>query len=335
MRGKLVIFGLIVALLVVPLGAGCAKKAPAGPITLNLVGSFAREFVSMRAPSYFVDALNERAKGELTINWKGGPEVIPTFDQPDALIKGIIDVNAGVTNYYAGVLPAAYVLTLSPFMPDKQGSGTKVYDFMVKMFEAQGIRYIGEYTRDAATTGFYLFLNKEIKKPEELAGMKIRVSPLTRHWAEALGTVPITMPAGDIYLAMERKTVDGFIWPLFDSFSDFGWAEVTKYAIDYPAFQGQAGIFFNLNVWNNLPGNLQELVMDVHAEATEWNVEFYRQQYASQRQQAIAGGVKFIKFSEADGARYVKAAEDALWAHFKKNMSPEDYQKIRKLLQYE
>lgn len=335
MKQKLVIIGLMVALLATAFSLACAKKVATGPITLNLVASFAKDAVSMRAPSYFVDEVNKRAQGELTINWKGGPEIIPTFDQPDAVIKGTFDLNGAVTNYYAGVLPASYVLALSRLKPDEQGPGTKVHDFLVKMFAAKGIRYVGEYGAESPSAGFYIYLNKEIRKPEELAGMKIRVSPLTRQFAEALGTAPITMPAGDIYLAMERKTVDGFIWPLYDTFNEMGWPEVTKYAIDYPLYQGIAGIFANLNVWNKLSGSQQKLITDAHIAAANWNVEFFKQQHASQRERAIKAGMKFIKFSEADGARYVKTAEDALWPYFQKNLSAEDYQTIRKLLKYE
>lgn len=336
MKRKLVILSLIVALLTLPLALACARPAaPAGPVTLNLVASFARDRVTMRPPSYLVDEVNKRAKGELVINWKGGEEIIPTFDQPDALIKGTIDMNAAVTNYYAGLIPAAYVLDLSRFNPSEQGPGTKVYDFLVKMFETKGARYIGEYTGVPGTMGFYVLTNKEIKKPEELAGMKVRVSPLTRHFAEALGMMPITMPPGDIYLAMERKTVDGFIWPIYDSFNEMGFPEVTKYAIDHPVYHGISGLFANLNVWNKLPSKLQKLILDVQVESQNWVIEFYKQQSTSQRDRAIARGMKYIKFSEADGTRYVKMATDALWAHFKKNMSPEDYQKIRQLLKYE
>lgn len=336
MKRKLVIFSLFVVLLALPVAAACARPAaPGKPATLNLVSGLAKNMVTMQAPLYFIDEVNRRAKGELTINYKGGPETIPTFDQPDALIKGVMDLNATVTNYYAGVLPTAYVTDLSRFRPSEQTQGTELYDYLVKMFEEKGVRYIGEYYGTPGTMGFFIFLNKEVKKPEELSGLKVRVSPLTRQWAEALGLQPITMPAGDIYLAMERGTVDGFIWPLYDSFNELAFGKIAKYAIDHRAYHGIMGMYANLNAWNALPRHLQKLLLEVQLEAEKWNIGFIAAQYTSQRDRATAAGVKFIKFSEADAARYVKTAEDALWAHFKKGVSPERYTKLRQLLKYE
>ena len=48
----------------------------------------------------------------------------------------------------------------------------------------------------------------------------------------------------------------------------------------------------------------------------------------------LKAGMKVIKFSKAEAARWAKTSNDALWANFKKAMSAADYAEVRKLMDY-
>ncbi len=309
--------------------------ATAKPITLNLVSSFPQNHLVSQFGNYFVQALNKQAKGELYINWKGGGEIIPTFDQPEALIKGVIDVGNIVPNYMAGVVPGAYVLEMSRLLPLEQGPGTAIYEYLVKMYAEKGIRYIGEYAGSHGTGSFYLFTRFKPQKLSDLAGKKIRVSPLSRQFAQALGAEPITMPPPDIYLAMERGVVDGFIWPFVAAFNEMGFPKVVKCAIDLPIYRGSMGMFMNLKVWNKLPKDLQKMILDVQRMAAVWGEGYYASAGPNQMKRAKAAGVEFIKFSKAENEKFVRLSQDMLWTYFKKILSADRYKKLRQLLEYE
>ena len=49
----------------------------------------------------------------------------------------------------------------------------------------------------------------------------------------------------------------------------------------------------------------------------------------------IKGGMKVIQFSEADAKQWDEVSTTALWAHFKKAMSADDYSRARKLMGYD
>ena len=68
---------------------------------------------------------------------------------------------------------------------------------------------------------FQLFLNKPIKTVADLKGMKIRVSPTNVPFMKAVGANPVQMPPSDVYTAMERGVVDGYILPAH-TIRDFG-----------------------------------------------------------------------------------------------------------------
>ncbi len=336
MKRKLVVLSLALALIALPLMAACAKApTQAGPITLEMVTAFPKGTVMVASAEYFVNEVNRRAQGKVVFDWKGGPEVIPTFDQPEALIRGVFDFNHGVGNYYAGVVPGAYILELSPYYPADTGPGTEAYDYRVKMWEEKGLRYIGEYPGAPDSGNFYLYTGFRPNSISDLAGKKYRVSPLTRHFIEALGGEPITMPGGDIYLALERGVVDGFIWPFFTAFTEMGWHEVIKYVIDIPVYRGIYGAFMNLDSWNRLPDDMQDLLLDVHKDTQSYWIGFIAAEEAKQERITKKAGVEFITFSAAENQQFQQLSKDALWAHFKGELSPDRYTKLRQLLGYE
>jgi len=310
-------------------------SAEAETQNLNLVSSFPQNHLVSQFGNYFVQTLNKLEKDKLYINWKGAGEVIPTFDQPEALAKGVIDIGNIVPNYMAGVVPGAYVLEMSRLLPIEQGPGTPIYEALVDMYAEKNIRYIGEYAGSNGTGSFYLFTRFKPEKLSDISGKKIRVSPLTRQFIESLGAEPITMPPGDIYLAMERGVVDGFIWPFVAAFNEMGFPKVTKCVIDLPVYRGSMGMFMNMKSWNGISGEIQKKILDIQLLTAEWGEGFYASAGPNQMKQAKAAGLEFVKFSGAENEKYVKLSQDALWSYFKEILKPDRYTKLRQLLEYE
>ena len=335
MRRKLVVLTLMALLITVPLIAGCGPSAPAGPITLEMITAFPKGTLMVGSADYFVNEVNRRAAGKVVFDWKGGPEVIPTFDQPEALIRGVFDLHHGVANYYAGVVPACYVMDLSPYYPSETGPGTETYEYLVKLWEEKGIRYIGEYIGKPDSGNFYLYTTFRPKSLADLAGKKYRVSPATRHFCEAIGGEPITMPGGDVYLALERGVVDGFIWPFYTGFTEMGWHEVIDYVIDIPIYRDGYIAVMNLDSWNQLPNDVQDLLLEVNIDTQNYWLGFTEAEEAKQERVSKKAGVEFIKFSEAENKEFQKISQDVLWAHFKTELTSEQYTKLRQLLGYE
>lgn len=57
----------------------------------------------------------------------------------------------------------------------------------------------------------FTFTNKEVRKPEDMANLKIRVpeSPIWVEMVKAFGAAPTPIPFGEVYTALQQKTVDG------------------------------------------------------------------------------------------------------------------------------
>ncbi|NKE66387.1 TRAP transporter substrate-binding protein [Ramlibacter sp. RBP-2] len=57
----------------------------------------------------------------------------------------------------------------------------------------------------------FTFTNKEVRKPEDMANLKVRVpeSPIWVEMVKAFGAAPTPIPFGEVYTALQQKTVDG------------------------------------------------------------------------------------------------------------------------------
>ena len=304
-------------------------------VKLNMVGSWPPGVSSAADVGIrYMEEVNRRANGKAVINFKGAREVVPTFDQPEALVRGVFDVWYGALNYWAGVVKPGYVTELSPMEPPDGGPGNALHDFMVKMYEKQGVRYLGAFSGDRNTGNHFMSTQKEVSSPADLKGMKIRVPPLTRFFVKAVGAEPVTLPPSEVYLALERGTVEGFTWPYYDGFTNFGWHKVTKYLIGHPLYRDGIGIAVNLKKWNSLSKDVQQAMLDAVAPVQRWSAGWMSAHQAYQLAAMKKAGMKVIKFSDAEARNWAKTSNEALWAHFKTVMSADDYATARKLMGY-
>lgn len=305
----------------------------ADPIKLVMVGAW-KPGVSPAADIgiKFMETVNEMSGGKLVIEFKGASDVIPTFDQPEALVRGVFDVWYGAPNYWAGVVPGGYFSELSSYEIPDNGPGSDLFAFIVKMYEKHGVRYLGHYSGALGTGNHFMYTQKEITGIADLKGMKVRVPPLTRFFVDAIGAEPVTLPPGEIYLALERGTVEGFTWPYYDGFTNFGWQEVSKYLVDHPLYRDGISINVNLEKWNSLPEDMQQIMLKAAAQTQAWSVGWVTDAQTKQLDGMRAGGMKSIKLSPAEAKRWNETANEALWGHFKTVMTPEDYVEARRLL---
>lgn len=319
--------------LAVSMTFGWAVPAGAQATKLVMVGSWPPK-VSAAADMgiQFLKEVNKRGKGKIEIEFRGSREVVPTFDQPEALVKGIFDIWYGAQNYWAGVVPAGYLTELSPYEIGDNGPGSELWNFMVKLYEKKGIRYLGHLSGDPQTGSHFMYTQKPVKSINDLKGRKIRVPPLTRFLVKAIGAEPVTLPPPEIYVALERGTVEGFTWPYYDGFTNFGWQEVTKYIINHPLYRDGIGLAMNLKKWNSLTKEQQDILHAAVRRTQIWSLGWVAAHQQKQLEAMTKAGMKVITFSKAEAALWQKTARDALWANFKTVMSPDEFATAQRLM---
>jgi TRAP-type transport system periplasmic protein len=298
--------------------------AAAEEVTLRAVSSFAEGTQFSKNFERFVEKVNTDGKGLVKINYIGGPRAMPPFEVGNAVRSHVVDI-ANVTGaFFTNLMPEADAEKLfSKPMQEQRKDGTWEY---INQLHNQKLNawYLA---RQFHNVPFHIYLNKKIDKLD-LAGLKIRVTPVYKDVVEALGGTAVTTAPGEVYTALERGVVDGYGWPVLGIF-DLGWDKVTKYRLQPAFYSVEVGVLVNLDVWKGLSDAQRKVLNDAAAwlEALDdENVAVIKAEVDRQTQ----AGIQPLDFGPAESKRFLSVANESAWAAVIKR-SPETGAKLRQL----
>jgi len=109
-----------------------------------------------------------------------------------------------------------------------------------------------------------------LKTLEDFKGKRVRgVGEIVLEGIKALGAAPTFMGGGEVYMALQRGTIDGANAGV-SSFVERKYYEVTKY-VSCPDFtNGMAVTLINKKKWDSLPGDVQKAMLEAATEAQVW-----------------------------------------------------------------
>ena len=275
--------------------------------------------------------VNEKIKtqypGQIELKWIGGSEAIAQMDQAAALKNGVVDVVMQAPSYCESIVPEAGAIKYSELTP-WEDRATGAYVFWNKLFKAKmNCIYLGRHGRDIK---FYYFLNKKVTKPD-FTGLSLRTPPgVFSDLTKALGGSPIIMPTPDVYTALQRGVIDGYLTVTLAPV-DLGWHEVTKYIIGPGFFTDPLIVLINLDTWNKLPNHLQTLLMDASKESELHAWDMTQVQKEQARQKYKKAGVQTIEFSGANARQYLDTVHRIAWGYAETKF-PEVVPELKKLL---
>jgi len=120
----------------------------------------------------------------------------------------------------------------------------------------------------------FTFGTKEVRKPEDMAGLKVRVpeSPIWVEMVRGFGAAPTPIPFGEVYTALQQKTVDGQENPIPTIFSRKFYEVQGVLSMSRHMLQNNT-ILINKSSMEKLKPELQKLLIDEAAAASAKNSE--------------------------------------------------------------
>ena len=312
-------------------GALPSKGMCAERITLNWASMLPKTSTETIAiQKMFFDKVNEKAKGQLVINYRGGPEVIGQFDLGAAVQKGIVDVVTVSVGFYEALVPGNGAAMLSELTPQDERKTGGAYYYLDEMHQKAGIKYLGR-AAPSKDPFFFTYLNKKVTTQKDFSGLRIGCSTGSRSAAEGWGASVTNVKITDYYNAMERSLTDAISGCPLDVWASLGAHEVTKYVIDHPYYVSTALAIMNLNAWKKLPKNLQDLLMETMVEYEKEKVGVEQRNREEARQKMVNAKIEFYKLSPPVAEWYVSTAYKAAWDYQQKRF-PEVTGKLKELL---
>lgn len=261
---------------------------------------------------YFINEVNARGKGKVHINFKGGPEVMPPGKQAQACGRGVLDITHSPGAYYAGQVPEANLLQVSNMTPDefRKSGGFAMLD---KIHQKKlNVKILG-WGDSSGTFNTYL-TRKPIYKADgtiSLKGYKMRSTATYRPLFLALGAIPVAMPAGDIYTALQRGVIDGF-GQTSSGLVALGVKGVVKYRIDPSYYRINNFILINLDKWKSLPKADKDLLHSAALNYEKGSARFYLEAAKVDEKALVGAGMQIIHLKGKAAKVYLKAADDGV-----------------------
>lgn len=161
---------------------------------------------------------------------------------------------------------------------------------------------------------------KPVVKPEDLKGLKLRVTPdkMRLDTFKLLGAAPMAINFGELYSALQQGVVDGQENPYAIIYSN-AFNEVQKYLSKSGHIWGSAVLCVNSDVWNKLSAKDKETVRKL---AQKW--------CAAQRKETIKEENEFLdklkakgmKVNDVDKAAFQKAVQP-VWKSYESTFGKE------------
>ena len=198
----------------------------------------------------FAKTVKALSGGKFEVSVHAGGELMPPFGVVDAIQNGTVEMAQTAPYYFSGKDPIFTFGCAVPFgLTARQmdawmehGNGRKLMDAFYAKYNIK--------SRSAGNTGTQMggWYRKEIKSVADLKGLKMRMGGgLFGEAMQKLGVVPQNMPAGDVYQALEKGTLDAveFVGPYDDE--KLGFNKVAPYYY-YPGWwEGGAELEFFIN----------------------------------------------------------------------------------------
>ncbi|MEO0972534.1 MAG: TRAP transporter substrate-binding protein DctP [Pseudomonadota bacterium] len=214
--------------------------------------------------NFVAKALEQMSGGRIEVSVYGGGELVPPFEVFDAVSSGTAELGHGAAYYWKDKSEAAQLFTCVPFGMNPQemnawlyfGEGLDLWRELYAPFDV--------IPHPAGNTGVQAggWFNREINSVDDLKGLKMRIPGLGGEVLRRAGGVPVSLPGGEIFTALQTGSIDATEWVSPYNDLAFGLHNAAKYYY-YPGWHEPGPTLeciVNRRAWESLPSDLQHIV---------------------------------------------------------------------------
>lgn len=305
-----------------------AAPAAAQQTTLKAVTAWPKNMNFVDKYMDWIKRVNEAGAGKVKIDYVGGPEVYPSFEQLEPLKRGVFASVITSTAYVAGALPELnatwFGFGASPTKLRESGL-IALLDKIVR--EKAGVTLLG--------MPLQMRFNVYLKKPMQginLAGFKLRGTPVYDPVLKGLGAATVSVPPSDLLTALDTGIVDGFAWPSV-SVTGPGFARAIKYKVTPPWWVGTDVALMNAKVFDSLAPDARKVIVDTMAQIEKEVPDYFMGKEKEEDAAMAKMGIENIAVSEADMKKVHALHWQAGLEAFVMKPSPKYGAEIKKILE--
>ena len=252
------------------------------------------------AADVFTTAVTEASDGKFQIQRLPPADAAEQLQAADAVTNGSVEMCQTASYYYVAKDPTFALATGVPFGPNSRMQNAWMYfgggiELMNEFYSKYNI-----YALPAGNTGCQMggWFRKELKFPNELNGLKMRVGGFAGCGMQKLGVVPCQFSGSEIYAALEKGALDAAAWVSPYDDEKLGLGTVAPYYF-YPAWWNGGAMlhnFINLEKWRSLTPAYQALLQSASDRTNVWMQARYDAENPAALKRLVGGNVRLKPF---------------------------------------
>tara|TARA_Y100001968_G_scaffold277389_1_gene272209 strand:- start:209 stop:1327 length:1119 start_codon:yes stop_codon:yes gene_type:complete len=252
------------------------------------------------------EIISERVKelsgGNFQIKPYAGGELVPGLEVLDAVQRGSVECGHTASYYYKGKNACFAFGTSVPFGLTAQQQNAWLYEgggnqALNKIFSDFGVISFPAGNTGAQMGGWF---KTKIDSLKALKGLKMRIPGLGGEVMSQLGVNVQVLPAGEVYLALDRGAIDAAEWTGPYDDEKLGFAKAARFYY-YPGWWEPGptlNALVNQKAWIKLPSEYKSIFKTACYEANLTMLSRYESLNGAALQRLIKGGTELIEYEK-------------------------------------
>lgn len=290
--------------------------------TFKMANVLAEEDVTSYGLDKFAELVEEKSDGEVKIDVLHGGQLGSGVETFEAVKNGNLDMAADSFANLASITPAFEIFHL-PFLFESRDQmlnatqSDEVRDLINDEISDLNLMWFSTYEiggpREVGTS------EKKIESLEDFKGLKFRASrsPLEIASQEAWGAKGVTVDWPETPESVRLGMVDGLTVPYASFYSGkFHEGSLIKYMLDLN-FQNYASVaVIDKDMWDELPEDIQEILIEAEEEAKEWHIDFVSDYITENIEEMKDEGVEIYSLPDEEYEKVKEVTKDEVWDEF-------------------
>lgn len=257
-------------------------------------------------------AIEEATNGRVKVTTYPGETLVSAAENYEAVVQGLADVGLSVYGYTRGRFPVIETFLL-PGINAKSAEvlGLAAMEVITELQpeEIQDTKHLWTF----GSGPMDLVSNIPIRKLEDIQGVSLGVpGGKGAETLKSLGGNPVSLPMSEWYEALQKGVMRGGFLAL-TALDGFRLGEVSADYITFTPFTPQ-NVFYcvmNLDTWNSLPADIQEIITEVTNEFYYENVPMVwdEDNIAATQHWEQEKDVEYIHLSDEEAAKWISKIE--------------------------
>jgi TRAP-type transport system periplasmic protein len=307
---------LLVTLAVAAAFIGCKPQQDTQTYEFSYSVFFPPTHIQCITATNWAQEIEKRTGGRVKIKVYPAGSLTKADQCFEGVVNGISDIGMSCFAYTPGRFPLLEGLDLPVGYPNGMVA-TRIADDLVRKYKPKELSGVEVLYVHAHGPGI-LASKKPVRSLEDLKGLKVRATGLSKLIADKLGATPVAMPQPETYEALQKGVVEATFCPI-ETLKGWKQGEAIQYVVDSSAIGYTTAMFvvMNKDKWAKLPPDLQKIITDVSREWVAKHGAAWDEADKAGREFVTQLKREFIALPEAEQQKWKAAVKGVLDAYVK------------------